>query len=150
MNVREDDDFTPVVRELLEGALQDIAEVAGLGAGLGRGTAIDGVKRGAIGVIAGGVEGGLGTASAAAEFVAGEVGDDGEEPGLEAATLETVEAAPCANEGFLGGVLGSRWRAEHAQGECVDGVLEANDEGVECGEVASLGTFNQGVESAAV
>jgi len=117
MHIGKDDDFSPVIGELLERALEDIAKIAGEGGGLWRGAVIDGVERGAVRVVASGIEGGLGAAGALAEFVAGEVGDDGEEPGLEAAAFEAIDAAPGADEGFLGGILGGLWGAEHAEGE---------------------------------
>ena len=150
MHIGEDDDFTPVVRELGEGALEDASEVTGFGACLGGWGVIDGVERGAVRVVASGIERCLWAAGAFAEFVAGEVGDDGEEPGLEAAAFEAIDATPGADEGFLSGVFGGLWGAEHAEGEGVDGVLEAEDEGVEGGEIATLGALNQRVEFVAV
>jgi hypothetical protein len=131
VDIREDDDEAPVLRQLTERLLELPTQFAPKGVGLGRWAVVGRVDVRSVGVFARGIEGALRSPALAPELVPRGVRHDTQEPRPESIALEAADAAVGAQEGFLCNVFGGLGDADEAKRKRVCSILMTEYQKVE-------------------
>lgn len=143
MDIRQDDNQSPVLGQLEERTLEGGAQLGIEGAVLGTGPGVRWIEGGRVLVWTAGIEGVRGTAALPAQLITASIGDDAEEPRPETVAAKGANRAIGAEKGLLRRIFGGGALTHEAEREAIDLVLVGENEAIEGVQIAGLRTTDE-------